>query len=228
MNILVILGDSLALPRPADGIDDTDTYSLKLAKNIIVINKSQYGNNTIDQLNRIEADVAGTHADFYTIQLGIVDCSPRIFSDRQKKLLSTLSIYFPRIIRYYIRYKTKNRYQKTRKKKLSYTSINQYAENIQKIIDVIQQFNNVKKIFLINIAYPSKLLKEKNYNIENIIEQYNERLNIIKNNVVTVIDLFSYTKKNPNALLKDEHISIEGHDFIAKSILEEIIKEKTF
>lgn len=220
--MIVILGDSLSLPRPEDGIDDTDTYAFKIAKNNIVLNKSQYGNNTKKQLSRINADVMGTHADIYIIQLGIVDCSPRIFSYRERKLLSALSLYFSRIIKKYIEYKTKNRFKKTQRKKIVYVTLSQYVKNMNDIINTIQKHNDVKKIFLINIAYPSESLKRKNYDIENIIKQYNNSLDEFKNDLIMIVDLFSYTKNNADALLQDEHISIKGHNFITKSILEEI------
>ncbi len=80
------------------------------------------------------------------------------------------------------------------------------------------QCSVTKKIFLINIDYPSDSLKEKNYDVQNQIIQYNQILDTFQNELISIIDLYSFTQNNPNALLGDEHISIEGHNCLANII----------
>ena len=99
-----------------------------------------------------------------------------------------------------------------------YTTQNQFRNNMQKIIDAILQYNKPKKIFLVNIAHPSKSLKEKNYNVQNQIIQYNNILSRFQNELISIIDIYSFTKNNSDSLLGDEHISTKGHDFIADTI----------
>jgi len=215
---IIILGDSLALKRPWEGIDEKDTYAYKLTNHAAIINKSRYANTTFKQLKRIKPDVSEVKADIFVIQLGIVDCCPRIFTYRQQLFLSLLNIFFPKLVNFYTNKKAKNRYEKTRKRMIVYTTQNQYRNNMQKIIDAILLYNKPKKIFLVNIAYPSKSLKEKNYDVQNQIIQYNNILSGFQNELVSIIDIYSFTKNNPDSLLGDEHISTKGHDFIADII----------
>ena len=215
---IIILGDSLALKRPWEGIDEIDTYAYKLTYHGIIINKSRYANTSFKQLKRIKPDISEVKADIFVIQLGIVDCCPRIFTYRQQLFLSLLNIFFPKLVTFYTNKKSKNRYEKTQKKMIVYTTQNQFRNNMQKIIDSILQYNKPKKIFLVNIAYPSKSLKEKNYNVQNQITQYNNILSEFQNELISIIDIYSFTKDNPDSLLGDEHISTIGHDFIADTI----------
>lgn len=215
---IIILGDSLALKRPWEGIDEKDTYAYKLTNQGVIINKSRYANTTFKQLKRIKPDVSEVKADIFVIQVGIVDCCPRIFTYRQQLFLSLLNIFFPKLVNFYTNKKSKNRYEKTRKRMIVYTTQNQYRNNIQKIIDAILLYNKPKKIFLVNIAYPSKSLKEKNYDVQNQIIQYNNILSGFQNELVSIIDIYSFTKNNSDSLLGDEHISTKGHDFIADTI----------
>jgi acyl-CoA thioesterase I len=224
--MIVILGDSLALMRSKEGILEKDTYAYKLQKNYVVINKSKHGNATFKQLKKIKKDIPKKDVCFIIIQLGIVDCSPRIFTHSQRKILSGIELFSKRIVQYYIKKKSINRYEKTKQKKIQYTKISDYKNNMQEIINFINKNTEYKKIFLINIAHPTKMIIEKNFDIKNIINKYNGILNNFKNKKVNVIDLNSYTKQNPDGLLVDEHISIKSHDFIVNSISNKINKMK--
>jgi lysophospholipase L1-like esterase len=99
-----------------------------------------------------------------------------------------------------------------------FTTKNKYKQNMKEIINTILNHNKPKKIFLINIAFPSKSLKEKNYDVENQIIKYNNILNHFQNETISIIDLFSFTKNNPDSLVGDEHISKKGHNFILDNL----------
>lgn len=215
---IIILGDSLALKRPWEGIDEKDTYAYKLKDYGIIVNKSRYANTTFKQLKKIKSDISEIQCDIFVIQLGIVDCCPRIFTYNQQRFLSLLNLFLPQLVNFYIAKKSKNRYEKTRKKMIVFTLPNQFKNNIQKIIDTVFLINKPKKILLVNIAHPSISLKEKNFDVQNQIIQYNNILNEFQNEVISVIDIYSFTKNNPDSLLGDEHISIKGHDFIFNTI----------
>jgi acyl-CoA thioesterase I len=214
----MILGDSLSLKRPWEGINEKNTYAYKLKNFGIILNKSRHANTTFKQLKKIKSDISETKSDVYIIQLGIVDCCPRIFTYNQHRFLSLLNIFFPKLVNFYTNKKSKNRYEKTKKQMIVFTTKSKYKQNMQKIINIILNYNDTQKIFLVNIAYPSNSLKEKNYNIENQIIEYNNILNEFQNERISIIDLFSFTKNNSNSLLGDEHISEKGHNFILDSI----------
>lgn len=215
---IIILGDSLSLKRPWEGIDEKDTYAYKLTNHGIILNKSRYANTTFKQLKKIKSDILEINSDVCVIQLGIVDCCPRIFTYKQQLFLSFLNIFLPKLVTFYTNKKSKNRYEKTQKRMIVFTTENQYRQNIQKIINIILQYDKPKKIFLVNIAFPSKSLKDKNYNVENQIIKYNHILSEFQNETISIIDLFSFTKNNPDSLLGDEHISIKGHNYILDTI----------
>lgn len=215
---IVILGDSLALQRPWEGIDEKDTYAYKLTNHGVIENKSRYANTSFKQLKKIKSDVSDTKSDIFVIQLGIVDCCPRIFTYHQQRFLSLLNIFLPKLVKYYTTKKSENRYEKTKKRKIIFTTQDQYRNNLKKIIDTILLYNKPKKILLVNIAYPSESLEEKNYDVQNQIIQYNNILSELQNELISVIDIYSFTKNEPDSLLGDEHISTKGHNYIVNSI----------
>lgn len=222
---IIILGDSLALKRPWEGIDGKDTYAYKLTNHGVIINKSRYANTTFKQLKRIKSDVLETKADIFVIHLGIVDCCPRIFTYNQQRFLSLLNIFLPKIVNFYTNKKSKNRYERTQKRKIIFTTQEQFRNNLKKIIDTILLYNTPKKIFLVNIAYPSESLKEKNYDVQNQIIQYNNILSESQNELISIIDIYLFTKNNPDSLVGDEHISSKGHNYIVdiiKNFLEKL------
>jgi len=221
---ITILGDSLALKRPWEGIDEKDTYASKLTNHGIIVNKSRYANTSFKQLKRIKSDISKSNSDIFIIQLGIVDCCPRIFTYRQQRFLSLLNIFCPKFVKFYTDKKSQNRYEKTRRKKIIFTLPNQYKNNMENIINKIKFYNKPKKIFLVNIAYPSDSLKEKNYDVQNQIIQYNKILGTFQNELITIIDLYLFTKNNPNSLLGDEHISIKGHNYLV-DIIQNLLKK---
>jgi len=224
--MILILGDSLAVPRPNDGIHIQDTYAHKLSTYDSVINRAQEKTSTFKQLKRIKSDVAGIKPDIVIIQLGIVDCSPRLFTYRQHQFLSFLNIFLPNLISKYTDNKSKKRYEFTQKNKIVYTTPEQFRINIKKILDIILKDICPKKIFLVNICYPSQLLKEKNYDIEKNILNYNKILNEFKDELISLIDMFTFTKHNPDALLNDEHMSAKGHDYVSNIVIKWINDSK--
>jgi hypothetical protein len=131
---------------------------------------------------------------FFVIQLGIVDCAPRLFSKKAKKRLETLS-GIPVLRRFayrYIRYKSKNRLKFTKKKQIQEVPSEQFDLNIRSIIEKIKNNNPIKKIWLINIAYPGDHLQNRSYGILEVINRYNMILKKIKEDepLINIIDMY--------------------------------------
>ena len=89
LNRIIILGNSLSIPRPDDQVDYVNTYPYILVKSgYEVINRSRRINDIEIQSteqNMLD-DVDYLRPDYVVIHLGIVECAPRIFSKKNYRL----------------------------------------------------------------------------------------------------------------------------------------------
>ncbi len=228
MKTMLILADSLCLVRPEDHILETDLYPYKiqsaLPQQLYVISKAKK-NNTSAIENADEAYIyhqKATNCHYAVIALGIVDCSPRLFSKTTKKILACMSEipFIKKVAHGYIKFKSRYRYQLTKQNPLTEVSKIDYENNIKSIIKKLKLHNPIEHIFLINIAYPGKYLIERSYGIEkNIMDYNNVLINIAKEENISIVNVYDFTHKNPKYILDDgHHISSEVHDFIAEKI----------
>ncbi len=235
MEILTILGDSLSLRRAENEIFEKDIYSFllqeKIKNTIFIINKSQ-ANNTSEIQNSFESficNIKGAQSRFFVIQLGIVDCAPRLFKKRTKQILDLLSgiPIIRNLSSYYIKYKSANRLKITKRKLIREVSPKQFDSNIRSIIEKIKNNNPIKKIWLINIAYPGDYLQNRSFGIIEIINEYNAILEKIRKDnktLIDIIDVYSFTSSNPSFILPDgHHITVDVHKFIASEIYKHFV-----
>lgn len=217
--------------RPSDGTSFNDTYMFKLAHDhhFIVIDKCLRAGITSDFLleEKLE-DHYDLDCDYYILQLGICDCAPRLFSKATQSMLSAMSQYaaLSIISRLIQRYYRKRRLYYTKKRRIQNVSIEQFTANMQSIIKHIIHFNpRLKKIILINIAYPGPYLREKNYGMEKIIADYNQTLAELAHSfpIISVIDIWSLVKNDQALLLADaHHFNNSGHEVLYREILQGI------
>jgi len=227
LNRIIVIGDSLALPRNEISYYETWIYKLKKCFfNFDIIDKSKRA-STIDILNSAGDYNGASGADFLEfykpkfviIQIGICDCSPRLFNRRsiEFRIISR----FPKNIREsYI-----NLVKKTRKRseKRAYTKIDEYGKNIEKYIQRSIKIG-VKKIFFIKILNTGKKFKSKNSKVQKSIEKYNDILEKLKVKylILKLIEPFKY-KNIDNFTLEDGyHLNSKGHDVIFKNLRDEI------
>lgn len=229
--ILTILGDSLALVRPEDNICEKDLYPYKIQQALnkrIYVNTKAVKNNTSaieNSLSGLVYHIQAASASYAIIGLGIVDCSPRLFSKKMKQVLdcATKIPYINKIAHRYIAYHSNNRFKLTKKKSITETSVEEYRENMKEIISNLQKYNPIEKIFLITIAFPGPYLTERSWGIEQNIRQFNDvlyELSQLNTDLIHLVDVFSFTQKHPEYILSDgHHISVEVHDFIATEVI---------
>ena len=226
---MLVLADSLALVRPEENITEKDLYSykiqLKMHKELYVVSKAIQNNSSIRE-NSYESDIYHQRASdcsFLILGLGIVDCSPRLFSKNVKELLNYLTKVpiVKRFAHLYIRFKSKYRIYFTKKDRITETSIIEYQKNINLIIDNIKKYNKIEHIFITNIASPGKALIDKSFGIHNNIKKYNKVLeHISQKENISIIDVYGFTQKYSQYILSDgHHISSEVHDFIGDSVV---------
>ncbi len=221
-NILIV-GDSLSMVRPDQGIQLTDTYAYKLQlelKKSVVINASLRANdsNNVLTANYIYETLQSFKPDLIVYFLGVVDCMPRLFTKKEHRivgLLMAIKLVRP-LVKAVIRYKSKKRLWYTKNKLKQYVTLTQWERNLDRFIATADS-----NIIFVNIPSPGAKLKERNYAIEKIIDEYNSILSTkAKKNSCRLLDLNKITRQNPNLLLDDGyHISSEAHDVIFKELL---------
>lgn len=213
---VVILGDSLVMPRIEDGITYEATYPFLLQQEgYDVIDRSKRANDTFKQSEplNLSDDIGNYNADIYVIHLGIVDCAPRIFTKMESKILGTLPSFLRNPI---INFASKHRRQITKYRNITYVNINDFKKNIEKIIRYI---GDEKNIVLIKILNTNQDNIYRSYNIQFNISQFNHILDdVAAGNKCRIIDPNSLSC--PEKLLNDGiHITPQMHRCIVNEII---------
>lgn len=232
MKNFFIIGDSLACPRPWDGIGYTDTYGAIVQRarkgNVDVINLAYSGKTSSDFASQSfsKTYVSNGSVNYLVIQLGIVDCAPRLLTFVERAIGHVCGKYAisAKVFNYYIKWKSKHRMFFTKWFPMTQVNIEDFSLNIKKIIDDFTNKNDIEKIFLINIAYPGENLISKSWGILDNIIAYNEVLTSIgstRSDRTHLVDLFSKTNANRNWITEDDghHVVSDAHAWLASDIL---------
>jgi hypothetical protein len=217
-NILV-LGDSLTLPRVKNEIYLNDIWPSLIERNgIRVFNRGRGGSTTVDVLNE------ANHINYYyssyenkktfnlcIIQVGIVDCTPRIFSRRIFRFLEKFGIHNTRLIKNVLR--NQKYYRKFGRPWVPIDNFKSNIENIRKKLD-----NICEKIIFLEIMPPCKHLINNigDYSLQ--VGEYNEILSQGKKD--RFINLYSYENLDLLVLDDGHHLSKLGHANICMKINE--------
>lgn len=217
---IVILGDSLSLPREEILVEDTYPYLINefLKDRYVLFNRSIRANDTRLQVENFYNDVILFDPDIIIIHLGIVDCAPRLFYRKERAFFSKVNKLFP-IVALMSRY----RYFFTKIFPKVYVSIRDFEKNYHYMLEEIHKLG--KKAIVIGIANTNKRNKKISYGFEKNINCYNEVLKKVceKFNNVSYIDMYNYDPEK--ILLKDGiHLNKEGSKILAENLLK-IIKK---
>jgi len=214
---IAILGDSLNMPRPDEGIEYENLYSFLLIKEgYHVINKSKRANDTNLQTKsqNLLDDIVFLRPNVLIVHLGIVDCAPRIFRRYEQKIINYLPLLLKKNI---IKLCSKYRYFITKYRKITYVNEKEFEENLIKIIETAKDF--VEKIIIIKILNTSEENNKRSYGFYNNILNYNKIIEKISNkyDCIKIIDPNLFEKKG---LLSDGiHINKDLHQFLFEEIL---------
>lgn len=235
----ILLGDSLACPRPWEEIYLYDTYGCQvqtlLGPGHYVFNWSKGENSTKKVLAEsfLRTYVRAAKADYAIIQLGIVDCAPRLMSNFERIIggIATRLPFFREVFKSYADLKARHRYQLTKLFPMSLVPQDKFYENYNLLIAEILAWNNIKQIFLINIAYPGEILIKRSYGIIQNIQAYNRiiaELHEKYKGSTHLIDFYSKTLDNPQWITVSDghHILKPAHDWLAKTIATLIEKDQ--
>lgn len=235
MKNLIILGDSLACPRPWEGVGSMNTYASIIQQELkgsVYVHNLAYGDRcSADYVTEsfVKTYVKSANACYVVLQLGIVDCAPRLLTTLERAVgyLARKTKLSDSIFNYYIRWKSKHRMFFTKWFPMTRVKVNAYESNMERIIENFSENNDVECFFIINIAYPGEGLISKSFGIIENIKKYNcvlDAISLRSDGKVKVIDLYSETRINKDWITIDDghHIKSEAHSWVADSILHAI------
>ena len=228
MHNILLVGDSLSMVRPDFGVAYQDTFAYKLQAELedsILINASIRANSSQNALtdNYCYETLDAVKPDLVIYFLGVVDCMPRLFSRRQRLLLRLLMAtkFLKGLGKLIIAYKSKRRYEFTKKKLIQYVPIKNWNENLERFLIKARS-----KVIFVNIPFPGQRLVSRNYQIDEIVNNYNSCLSEqAKKHGAMLVDFYGITRESPHLLLEDGyHITVEAHKILTKILLESITK----
>ncbi|MBU6234692.1 MAG: SGNH/GDSL hydrolase family protein [Alphaproteobacteria bacterium] len=231
---VAVIGDSLALTRPTEGLPVENIYPTKLAmhQNIVVFNRGKSNADTdyFVEAEQLYHSIRNLECDYYVIHLGICDCSPRIFSKTEKIVLQLVASlpYIGKLSRAWIGVKSRARMYHTKRRRIQNVTAKNYRTNLLKILETIRESKKVRKVILLNIAAAGPHLTERSYGVAELISQYNDVLATValeNKDIVTVVDVHTYSKSAPERVLPDgHHVDHVTHDYIYKAVYDIICK----
>jgi hypothetical protein len=225
MKVLCI-GDSLALPGHLNRYEDTWFYKLKKEfKDIDFISffKRQLttdilctmggGENGVDKWPKGGDLLEASIPDKVIIQLGIVDCAPRLLYKYEKIIISKLPDNLAQI---YVKFV---KLVRQRSDVRTDVPLKKFKKNIEVYIKRSQRLN-VEQIIFIGICIPDSNLIKKNPQILILIEQYNRILLDFEKQFQFVKCIFPLdANKQDLSIYQDGyHPNMLGHQLIFESI----------
>jgi len=212
-----IIGDSLALHREKEGIQLEDTYPYLLNVIYEVTNSSGYGKSTNDNF------MVFSEHEFVIIHLGLVDCFPRLYSNRVKGMLNHLHPRLRKIVTFifsHYRFYFTRMFQKVNTNRID------FEQNMINILSEIKKSGAIP--IIVDIVHVSKEAADRNYGANDNIEKYNDTLCKISFQYDCPRVRLNYmTKHHPEMLHKDgQHLSKIGHRVMAHLIYDTIEEYK--
>lgn len=214
---IVILGDSLGMVSIDDGVSYENTYPYllkKMACDFEVISRNRRTNDSTRQLeyqNKMD-DVVMLKPNYVIVQLGIVDCAPRVFGKLESKILSLIS---PAVRSHIVNFASKNRRWITKFFPRVYVRCDRYASNMMQLVRLIMENGAVP--ILIHIFDTNESNRIKSFGIEKNIRSYNEVLSRIAADVTIPIITHNGTEKYMAG--DGIHLNRAGHVYLAGRLM---------
>ena len=228
MKRVLVITDSVGLPRPWDNIPYEDTYlhALEKSGDISMWVASEGGfpivkmNNNILHLTRYLSDKM---FDFGILQLGIIDCAPRPIPNRARKVIAN----FPTPIRN----RTVNFLHKHRafiQKNLwsfQITPVKKFRKEFDRMLGNMDRLCN--HVFIIMIIPGKPSIEEHSPGLIEATQRYNQEIETIsrKYRNTTLIDVYEQLSADPGKYLTDDlHITKEAHKLIWDELYESMVQ----
>jgi lysophospholipase L1-like esterase len=233
MNISIIT-DSLSMPRVEgeDCIYINQTWPKLLQK---TINQSGFtfaefpararDSDSLNSTSLFSEAIEFCNPKIVIIQIGIVDCAPRIISKKEYALLN--KYYFPKKLKNFI-----IKFRKTRKNKILsrgvlkkvYVSPLRFVQNFNSFINRIKNFNLKVQIIIIPILGYTPFLDTKSNGYSKNIKMYNRMLIEIskEHNCILLSDLTMKMDEIKYYTSDGYHLNQLGQSFLSVEISEMI------
>lgn len=226
MKDIYILGDSLALPRPEIDSEEAHTYrdtyiafltEKLLPKDQFVIHNGKRA-RTIKEVDNLIKEVIFSGAKTLIIQVGIVDCAPRVFSKKQYWLMNKL----PKVIRNPI-LKLVRKYKLQILKirpNIVYTKKTVFENHLKSISEKLLK-NEIKGIFC-SIVPAGEDMVARNPQINKQIDEYNDLIKkiLIEEKILMIPMDKLYKGQLKQCLMADgHHLSKKGHQILGAKLL---------
>jgi acyl-CoA thioesterase-1 len=236
MGTISIITDSLAMPRVEGDeviyIKDTWPKLLNnklLNKEYVVADFSARARDTdsFNTSNVYTESVYFTNPNIVIIQVGIVDCAPRVISKKEHSLLNRH--YFPNFLKNYIIKSRKDRREAILSKgslKKVYVQPTMFQENYSNFLSKIGKYNDEIEIIIIPILGDLDVLESKSIGYSQNINIYN---NILKNvsdihSCHYLYDLVNIMNDKKCYTKDGYHLSVLGHSRFSDTLYEYLIK----
>lgn len=225
----IIVGDSLAMVRPDDGIQLRHTYAYLLqqqfAGRVHVHNASRRAQTSrmiLESGYFSEEHVRPTEPDLVVLHVGIVDCTPRIFTDRERQALSLLARAPLGAVpaKWLTEFASARRGEVTRRRRITLVPVDEFQSNLRRFVHDVRSGAPRCEFQFVEVCCPTGTMAERNYAIVDRVREYNQAARLVVEDVGGVtIPLFAFTRSNPGVLLADGyHLGIEAHTFIAREL----------
>lgn len=222
---VLCIGDSLALPGHHNKYEDTWYFRLKnnypgidfyayFQRQLTtkVLNTMGGGKDGIDNFPKGADCLECFEPNLVILQLGIVDCAPRLLYRFERDILSHLP---KSIFNLYV-----SLIKKIRKRNLknTFVTINKFKNNIEKYILRAEKIKTNKIIF-IAIPFADNNLVRKNEKILDNISLYNDILRMLEQKYL-IFKVINPLKKTDQKIFQDGyHPNIKGHGLILEQLI---------
>jgi lysophospholipase L1-like esterase len=231
MKRVLIAGDSLSLPRHEADVSYEQIYPIKVQLDLqrdIVVNGSLRGNSSegIASESYLAEFVLPLRPHHVVLQLGIVDCTPRLFTPGEKLALSAMS-RIPALrwfSKWIIDTASRHRPTLTRWRRHNLVKADDFDRHLRSFAEAARRANPLCEFTVVNIPCPTDIFVRNNHRVGAIIERYNDILEQLALDLRgALIDLHTFTRSYPTALLSDGyHLDIQAHDFLARELLQRL------
>lgn len=215
----LVIGDSLAIPRPKRGQHLSATWPALLKEkfpDIDVWQRCRPGVLCYEVLREFNLFTESLDAfDFLVIQVGIGDCCPRPYPHVVYRVLQALhwenvikkiNSWYPFLLRF---------------RAVPWFTPQKYFDHIDEIATVALQQNPHISVSLIAIGEPSRELLRKVPGIEKWVPRYNTQLERIADKHgarVSFINPYAGTPLSEVFLEDGHHLTVKGHQLVAAAV----------
>jgi len=217
------------MPRDEDGVLYELTYWSRLKNEFPeydIISCATRANDSTKQASpqKIYDDLTLLRPAIVVMQLGIVDCAPRLFGKKEAFLMRFLPSKLKNLI---INFCSARRFWLTKNFPKVYVDIHTFKRNCDKLFESFQNLGS--RVICISVAATSNENNTKSFNFDNNIVEYNKVLREqCHKSVAEYVDFYADTKTGQFLLGDGIHINAEGHGFLfdaIKPVIEAHIKQ---